>query len=220
MSNIKQIIDEHHARAKKNRYGSWLRFGEDSCHTEPCKVKPQYACPICEELYDTRKEAQDCANQPFNEAGVEVGDIFIIPNSYRAEAPAEGFEHWSAFHIPASPKSSSHFDHNDQWYPYYVVTAIHRYDRNPHRCIVTVITLFDGCLHGGWNPADGNGNHSMFRPGKTRSEQLSDTGSTWWESKRHGQSMGSRFVSAKPCDALRDDARELAEIKISTRSLL
>ena len=218
MSNIKQLIADHRVGARAN-YGSWLSFGEESSHAESVgKVK--YACPVCEKLYDTRKEAQACADQPFNEAGVEVGDIFIIPNSNRYEAPAEGFEHWCAFHIGPSPKASSHFDHNDQWYPYYVVTAIHRDDRDPHRCIVTVITLFDGCLNGGWNPADSDGHHSMFRPGKPREEQKSDIGSTWWESKRHGASMGSRFMEAEPSDELRKDAEELANIRISSNSLL
>ena len=219
MSRVAELVYALNVRAKK-AHCSGFQIGEESAHIEPGKVKCVYACPVCAELYDTRKEADACASQPFNEAGVKVGDIFIIPNSNRYEAPAEGFEHWSAFHLPGDPSESSHFDHSDQWFPYYVVTAIHRCDREPHRAICTVVTLFDGFPRGGWNPTDSDGHNSMFKPGLDDADQPTDVGSTWWESTRNGKTMGERFASAETCATLQVEAKELADMKLSTRALL
>lgn len=220
--SVQQMIDAHNEWAVKNHHYRF-KTGKQSDHFDHQPVptvKPKYACPVCEELYDTHAEAVACGVQPFNEAGVRVGDIFIIPNSNKYQGPAPGYEHWCAFTIEGDPTESSHFDHTKQWFPYFVVTAIHRDDRNPHRAICTVVSLFGGDINAGWNPTDSDGHHSMFKPGLDDADQPTDVGSTWWESERFGKTMGERFASAQPCATLLAEAKQLADTRLSTRSLL
>lgn len=216
--NIQKMIDRQNERAGTC---AKLQYGKDVDELpERFLVGIRYACPTCEKMYDTEHEAMQCRDQLYDTAGLNVGDVVVIPNSNFYTPPAEGYEHWCAFHIPGSPGARSHFDHDGQWFPYYIVSAIHPEERDPHRCVVTVVTLFSGEVYGGWNPADGDGHHSMFHPGHKRAEQHSDTGSTWWESKRHGKTFGSRIVAAEPSSALLTDAKEIASVGISTEKLL
>ncbi len=218
--NIQARIDEWNERAKG--YGSLrLRSGDDvevlpERHITPIK----YACPVCEKLYDTEYQAMCCRDTPYDDAGLVLEDILIIPGECSYGPPAEGQEHWCAFTIESSPGSSSHFDHKKQWFPYYVVTAIHPERHDRHRCVVTVMSLFDGELVGGWNPADGHGHEAMFHPGRSKVMQRSGAYSTWWQSKRHGQTMGHRFISAEPCAKLLEEAQKMSRIGISSHSLL
>lgn len=217
---IQGHIDEWNKRAKG--YGSLrLRSGNDvevlpERHITPLK----YACPICEKLYDTEYQAMRCRDTRYNDAGLVLGDILIIPGECAYEPPAKGQEHWCAFTIESSPGSSSHFEHNKQWFPYYVVTAIHTEQRDRHRCVVTVMSLFGDELSGGWNPANGDGHEAMFHPGRSKAMQRSGAYSTWWTSKRHGKTMGSRFISAKPGTKLLKDAQDMSGVGISSHSLL
>lgn len=212
MLDYKQMVIERN----KDNWTKW-RFG-DTVEKLPEALIPQpikYACPVCEKLYDKEIDAMDCRDMPYDDAGLKVGDIVIIPNSSAYRGPAEGFEHWSAFFIEGDKTETSHFEHHGQWFPYYVVTGIHPEDRGRHRCVVTVMTLYGGALSGGWNLANGDGHHAMFHPGRPRSEQHSDTGSTWWEMVRNGERMGKRFASAQPCATLLEEAKELGQLGIS-----
>ena len=217
--NIQTMVDVWNDRA-----GTWgVKFKSGEKVDElPMQVLTgiKYACPICEKLYDSELEAMQCRDQRYDTAGLQVGDILIIPGAKFYGPPAAGHKRWSAFHIGPSPGARSHFDHEGQWFPYYVVSAVHPERSYRHRCVVTVMTLHKGELYGGWNPADGNGHHSMFHPGRKRSEQHSDTGSLWWESKRHGKTFGSRILAAKPHPSLIEWAKEIAALGISTEKLL
>ena len=183
-------------------------------------VAVKFACPICEELYDTHEEAAACANQEVDFAGIKVGDIVIIP-SKRLYYWEEGFQtHWRAFTMKGDPSAGSHFDHDDSYVPYYVVTAIHGLRREPHRVLVTVCSLISGQLCAGWNPIDGDGHDAMFLPGRPREEQHSDVGSSWWDDVQSGVRLSDQVLKAKPSQKLLNEASVLADMKISSDSLL
>lgn len=219
MMNIQTMVDVWNDRA-----GTWgVKFESGEKVDElpeqvlTCLV---YACPICKKQYDSELRAMKCRDQRYETAGLQVGDILIIPGSSFYGPPATGYEQWSAFDIPASPKAHSHFDHEGKWFPYWVVSAIHPDKSYRHRCVVTVVTLFTGELYGGWNPADGDGHHALFHPGRSRRVQYSDHGSIWWTTKRHGKTYGSRILAAKPDPSLVVVAQEIADLGISTEKLL
>lgn len=180
----------------------------------------EYACPICKKLHDSELQAIKCRDQRYDTAGLQVGDILIIPGAVFYTPPVAGHKRWSAFHIPASPEAQNNFDNEGQWFPYYVVSAVHPDKNYQHRCVVTVVTLHNGELYGGWNPATGDGHHALFHPGRKRVDQHSDHGSTWWTTKRHGTTFGSRILAAEPSSALLADAAKIATLGISTEKLL
>lgn len=217
--NIQTMVDVWNDRA-----GTWgVKFHSgDKADELPDQVLTgiKYACPICKKLHDSELRAMKCRDQRYETAGLKVGDILIILGAKFYGPPAAGHKRWSAFHIPASPGANSHFDHEGQWFPYYVVSAIHPKSDDRHRCVVTVVTLYKGELYGGWNPATGNGHHALFHPGRSRRVQYSDHGSMWWDMKRHGKTFGSRIVAATPHPSLIEKAQEIAALGISTEKLL
>lgn len=213
MMNIQMMLSLWNDRA--GTWGNKLHSGADVDEL-PEQVWPRikYACSICKKLYDSEWEAIECRDQVYETAGLKVGDILIIPGAKFYGPPAAGYEQWNAFDM------HSHFDHEGQWFPYYVVSAIHPDKNYRHRCVVTVVTLHSGELYGGWNPANGNGHHALFHPGRKRGEQHSDHGSTLWGMKRHGKTFGSRIVAATPHASLIEQAQEIAALGISTEKLL
>lgn len=217
--NLHDMLLKWNLEASKLEY-PMLRFGDKAARLPEGLTPLQYACPVCKELYASEIEAMQCREQIYDEAGLLEGDIMVIPGSQFYQPPAKGFEYWCAFSIEGDPNADSHFDHNRQWFPYYVVTTIHPEPRNPHRCVVTVLTMFKGEFHGGWNPANGQGHNAMFHPHAGRSKQHSDIDSTWWTMERDGIPMGDRIICAEPSDKLREQAQDLAKLRISTRNLL
>ena len=212
---------QQHIDAYKKRHEGWFippfRFADQSKSLPGQSSGILYTCPTCNEQYTTPEAAEDCFAQPFELYGVEVGDLVIIPNSNRYSEPV--LDHWCAFHIPGDPDASSHFDQEDQWFPWYVVTSIHQEIHQPsHRVVATVMTLFDGELRGGWNSINGDGHHAMFHHGDK--EQLSDVGSTWWTSERNGIVFSERVDKAQPCGRVLEEAKELADLRITSESLL
>jgi len=220
--NVQEQINVQAERTKGCGYGYRWRTGEnvDALPKDTMTMPIKYACPICNELYDTEIEAMACRDEPYDDAGFIIGDIVIIPGLNLYQPPNEDYKHWCAFEIEGSPGARSHFDHNKQWFPYYVITAIHPHDRDRHRCVVTVMTMFHGELCGGWNPANGNGHYSLYYPGRTRREQPKENNWYRWNLRRHGKTFGNRIASAKIKAKLLIDARELARIGISTENLL
>jgi hypothetical protein len=169
----------------------------------------RFACPVCATTYDTQLAAEVCRDRPFDDGGLKIGDIVVVPskfhNMYEEDDP------WVAFQIPPDPKSESHFDQTGYMVPYYVVTAIHSEWRDPHRCVVTLATLCDGELHTGWNPATGDGHCAMFR---IDGGEHCDDGSNWIDVVR------DFLTTCNPSGTLREEARALAGIRLSTRNLL
>jgi len=167
-----------------------------------------FACPVCSAIYDTAGKAKNCRDQPFDNGGLKIGDIVVVPakyhNMYEEDDP------WLAFPIPPDPRSHSHFDRAGYMVPYYVVTAIHSEWRDPHRCVVTLATLCGGELQTGWNPATGRGHCAMYRIDGHRC----DIGSNWFDV------IQDLLEMCNPSEDMRDEARALAGIGLSTRNLL
>lgn len=168
----------------------------------------KYACPVCNEVYYTEAEARKCRDQPYDNGGLKIGDIVVVPGAYHNRYELD--DPWLAFEIPPDPKSKSHFDWAGYRVPYFVVTAIHGEHRNKHRCVVTLATLCGGELDVGWNPANGDGHKAMFRIDGHRC----DANSTWIETIRE------LLEGCDPPESMRTEAAALAIIGISTRNLL
>ena len=166
-----------------------------------------YACPVCGDLFKTKGSAEKCRDQPFDDGGLKVGDIVVVPGKW-----TKWYENdpWVAFAIPANPKSNDHFDHHEHRVPYYVVTAIHSEYRHEHRCLVTLCSLAGGRLDVGWNPANGDGHHALYCLDGRRC----DVGSTWYEQ------IEPYMKGLKPSAQLIEEAARLARLGISTRNLL
>lgn len=218
--NIQEQINAQAERTKSFGHGTQWRTGENVDALTENGIPINFACPICNELYDTEIEAMACRDEPYDDAGFVVGDIVIIPSVNSYQPPDEAYRHWCAFVIEESPRAKSHFNHNKQWFPYYVVTAIHPHDRDRHRCVATVMTMFHGKLCGGWNPANGDGHYSLFHPGRRKTQQPIKNDWYYWNLRRHGKTFGNRIASAQLCVKLVREARELAEVGISTQNLL
>ncbi len=173
-------------------------------HWQPVK----FACPVCNKVYVSHADAEDCRDQSYEDGGLKVGDIMVVPGKWRNDYSLD--DPWLAFEIPPDLESRSHFDHSGYRVPYYVVTAIHKEWRNKHRCVVTLATLCGGNLHVGFNPADGNGHYAMFRIDGHRC----DIGSTWIDT------IKDLLATCDPPESVRKEAAGLAAIGISTRNLL
>ena len=182
--------------------------GGIEAETLPIYQPIRFACPVCSEVYDTQLAAEVCRDQPFEDGGLRLGDIVVVPGKY-----CNGFEEddpWLAFQIPPDPNSDSHFARAGYMVPYYVVTAIHPEPRDPHRCVVTLATLCGGELEAGWNPSTGEDHHAMFRIDGKRC----DVGSSWIDF------IGDLLRECDPSEDMRDEARALAGMRLSSGSLL
>ena len=175
----------------------------------------RFQCPICLKSYATVQEAETCRDVPTDWSGWRLGDLCIIPGTRRYYSTCISRPEWLAFTLPADPASSSHFDRTETFFPWWVVTALHRDRRDRHRALITVSTLAFGKLYDGWNPADGDGHHAMYRPGVPEAEQRSAASSTWWQHP----GIAERIMAAVPPDAVLKDAVVLAD-SIESGSLL
>lgn len=182
----------------------------DEAETLPNQGAPiQYACSVCGETYPTLKEAKACRNQPYDDGGLEVGDLVAVPGVLGV---SDEKDLWVAWNIPADPTSTSHFDRAGRGVPLFVVTAKHAdAPRDEHRCLVTLCSLVGGHLRVGWNPANGNGHYALFR---VRDGHRCDIGSTWYGV------IKDSLDKCEPCARVKKEAAELAAIGISTRNLL
>jgi len=165
-----------------------------------------FSCPVCKEVYATAAEARECRDQPYDTAGMEIGDIVVVPGAYHNSYDPS--DPWVAFVIPPDKDSNDHFERAGYTIPYFVVTAVHSEERNPHRALVTLCSLAGGSLRAGWNPADGDGHYAMFKPNST------DNRSYW------GKRIQKFLDCCEPCAIVKVEAAQLANIKLSTRSLL
>jgi len=168
-----------------------------------------YACPVCGKHYETVDEAEACRDQPYDDGGLKLGDIVVVPGKITYWMGVH--DPWIAFTIPADPKASSHFERKDQHVPYYVVTAFHGDRDDAHRCLVTLCSLAGGAITVGWNPANGDGHHSLFRP---NGDKHCDIGSTWIEA------IGPYLEGLEPPAQVIEEAARLARVGISSRNLL
>lgn len=198
MRDIKALIDSLEDDVKTGK----------NVDTLACQMDPiLFACPICKKLFDTKAKAIKCRDQPFDTGGLKVGDIVIVPgewNSWYLDDP------WIAFEIKPDPTSSNHFEHGSRMIPYFVVTAIHSNNREPHQCIVTLVTLCGG-IQVGWNPANGEGHLAMYR---IDGGKHCDIDSTWIET------ITPYLEECKPSKQMLEEAARLARVGISTRNLL
>ena len=202
MKDIEAIVAEY-----LDRLNPQVKGGVEA-ETLPAYQPIRFACPVCDQAFDTQIGAEVCRDQPFDDGGLKIGDIVVVPGKYHNMYEED--DPWVAFQIPPDPKSHSHFDRAGYMVPYYVVTAIHSEPRDPHRCVVTLATLCDGELQTGWNPANGDGHHAMFCiDGKN-----CDANSTWIDVIR------DLLTTCKPSEVMRKEARALAGIRLSTRNLL
>jgi hypothetical protein len=168
----------------------------------------KFFCPVCGEVFDTESKAIECRDQPFEDGGLKVGDIVVVPGQWTDWYDAS--DPWVAFEIPPDPKSNDQFDCERKMVPYYVVTAIHGKWRNPHRCVVTLVSLVSSALNAGWNPATGEYHDAMFR---IDGGKHCDVDSVWIDTVEP-------YLNCKPCKQLLEEAAWLARLGISTRNLL
>ncbi len=198
-------------KKEMEEYGR-IKLG-DACPKFATPAAPiLFTCPVCNTSYDTQEEAESCRDQPYDIAGWSVGDLVLIPGKqvYQKATRPE----WIAFTHPADPESPSHLDHHDTYHPWWVITHIGPQPRDPHRAVVTVCSLANGDLYDGWNPANGDGHHAMYRPGAPEREQHAVGGSCWWKW------VGNWILDANPPKVVVQEAEQLATMGICSTILL
>ncbi len=167
-----------------------------------------YQCSVCLESYGSEQEAVACVNQPADWQGWNVGDLIIIPGKRFGREPKDPQwtmdEKWVAFKEDADPKSSSHFDHCDNYHAWWLIVSLH-FRPKSHETRVSVMTeIFYPEVRQGWNPADGNGHYTLFLPGVLEVNQLPHA-STWWEA------VGESVYYAEPSREMLQRAKEITE---------
>ncbi len=203
MRDIQAIV------AAKIKDGWRMEIGKEA-ETLVNQVSPiKFACPVCGETFATEKAAKKCRDQAYDDCGLKIGDIVVVPGAYRNDYGMN--DPWLAFEIPPDPRSDDHFDRTGYRVPYFVVTAIHGDERDKHRCLVTLATLCGGELRLGWNPANGDGHEAMYR---IDGGQHCDPSSTWIEDIREF------LEKCEPSAQMREEATRLARVGISTTNLL
>lgn len=186
----------------------------------------QYACPVCEKVYENSILAHDCANQPVETYGLKVGDLLLIPGkhvhngNFDAKRPD-----WIWFQVAADLDSRDHFDRYPHVYLWWVVTALHMDLHDRHKVVYTVVSLANNQLWGGYNTFGGH--EHAFVPGLPMEKQPyahrdhdGKINDYYWTKVRNGKTIGERILAATPSDTLRAEAAELAAIGISTTNLL
>ncbi len=170
-----------------------------------------FSCPVCNEVYPTREEAEECRDQPYDNAGLKIGDIVVVPGAHHGRFDPD--DPWIAFSIPGNAESENHFDQTGYKVPFYVVTAIHDAFKHCHRCLVTLASLCGNCLQIGWNPADGDGHYALYRLDGKRHCVVGKN--TYWLDQ-----IDSLLNECIIPDQVREEAAVLATLGISTRNLL
>jgi hypothetical protein len=167
-----------------------------------------FSCPVCGSTFYTPQEALACRDQPFDTGGLKVGDIVVVPGMARGHYDLD--DPWLAFEILPDPDSDSHFSRAGYKVPYFVVTAVHSEHRSEHRCLVTLVSLVGGSLSVGWNPANGEGHHALYRIDGGKHCEAND----YWIEKIED------LLDCKPSSDMLEEAARLSRVGISTRSLL
>jgi hypothetical protein len=190
----------------------YYQFGKDTKTLPDPSQEILFSCPVCGETYKTVSEAVACRDQPFDNDDLCVGDIVVVPG--KGSRWSDEDDPWVAFTIPSDPDSLNHFENNPSHVPYYVVTAIHTGDKyTRHECRVTLARFYtrDDTRHieAGWNPADGNGHHTILSLG----QDISDV-------YYYGDRIGDLFGQCEPSKELIHEAAILAAMGISTRQLI
>jgi hypothetical protein len=186
-----------------------VQTGKDAATLANQMAPIKLACPVCEKVYDTEAEAIECRDQPYDDGGLTVGTIVVLPSKWTTwYNPTDP---WVAFTVPADPSNESHFRHDSQFVPYYVVTAIHGEERDPHRCIVTLSSLVSGVLSVGWNSATGEGHYAMYRLDGGKHCRP-------WPAWR--TEIGPYLEGLQPPDQVVEEAARLARLGISTWNLI
>lgn len=199
MRDIQRLID----KAKGFQIG-------DEAYTLPDQTAPiGFSCPICGKVYETEAEAIECRDQPYDNDGLSVGDIVIVPGKWNNNGDLN--DPWIAFEISSVGDAESHFDHAGYKIAFFVVTAIHDESTPKHRCIVTLASLANGSLRVGWNPANGDGHYTLFKTdGVRRAYQ-----NMYWPNR-----MGELLYQCVIPDQVREEAATLAALGIISRNLL
>ena len=195
----------------ESKYRS-IKLGDASPKFVTPEVPILFTCPVCNTSYDTPEEAENCRDRPYDIAGWSVGDLVLIPGKWLYQKASR--PEWIAFTQPADSESPSHFNHRDTYHPWWVITHIGPEDRHPHRPVVTVCSLAEGRLHHGWNPANGDGHHAIYRPGVPEIEQHAVGGSCWWKW------AGNWILTANPPKVVVQEAEQLAAMGIYSSLLL
>ena len=204
MRNIEALINELNSEYH-------IALIDDEYGTLPDPTMPvMYACPVCGNQYGTIREAAECRDQPYDDGGLKVGDIVVIPGTGHNQIALN--DPWLAFAIPEDPESGSHFDRAGYRVPFFVVTAVHVEPKRAHRCIVTVASLYEGRLRVGWTPANGDGHYEVF---KLTGERTSIGHNDYWIDK-----MGMLLTQCVVPEQVKEEAAALAAMGLSTRSLL
>ena len=204
MRNVQQMVD-----MMVNKYSSILIDDEYGTLPDPC-MPVMYACPVCGDQYGTVGEAAECRDQPYDDGGLKVGDIVVIPGAWHNQIALD--DPWLAFTIPEDSESGSHFDRAGYKVPFFVVTAVHVEPKQRHRCIVTIASLYEGRLNIGWSPANGDGHHEVF---KLNGERNSIGHNDYWVDR-----MEWRLAQCVVPEQVKKEAAFLAAMGLSTRSLL
>jgi len=201
VSTLNNINDQLHAMVS-------LRTGKNVATLADQMEPIQHACPVCGNVYLTRTEALKCRDKPFEDGDLTVGTIVAVPGKSSQFPPDDP---WMAFIIPPDPESDSHFHRAGYRVPLFVVTAIHGEPRSPHRCVVTLVSLVGSHLTTGWTPATGEGHLALFR---IDGGKHCDVDSTWIDRVK------DLLVDCNPSDKMREQAKRLARIGISSDDLL
>jgi hypothetical protein len=204
MRDIQEMVD------KLNRKYPIILIDDENGVLPDQYTPVMYACPVCGEQYGTVDEAAECRDQPYDNDGLKVGDIVVVPGAWANEIEFD--DPWLAFIIPRDPRSDSHFDQAGFRVPFFVVTAIHGEQRDKHRCVVTLASLYEGRLRIGWNPANGEGHHEIF---KLTSERSRNGRNDYWIDK-----MGTLLDQCVIPSQVKEEAAALAAMGLSTRCLI
>jgi hypothetical protein len=189
-----------------------IQTGKDVLTLADQMAPLEFACPVCGEVYKTEAEAIECRDQPYDDGGLMVGTIVVVPGLYYCQWPLN--DSWLAFVMPPdsdNENANNHLAKGGYRVPYFVVTAIHAERGNEHQCLVTLASLCGGNLTVGWNPATGGGHYALYR---IDGGKHCEGDSTWVE-------LIEPYLSkCKPSPEMLDEAARMARLGISTRSLL
>lgn len=166
----------------------------------------KFACPVCSKIFATEKAARKCRDQLYDDGGLKIGDIVVVPGAYYHYHNCSLNDPWLAFKVPPN-----FGDYTGYRVPYYVVTALHGDETDKHRCLVTLATLCGGELQVGWNPANGDGHLAMYR---IDGGKHCDANSTWLEK------IQELLETCEPSTQMQEEAARLARLGISTVNLL
>jgi hypothetical protein len=200
MRDIQEMV-----KSMQKRMGNYVKVGDETATLSSQDSPIRYACPVCGEVYKTMKEAEECRDQPFDDGGLKIGDIVVVPGAHNYRHLRSDYP-WLAFEIP------SDLDSGGYRIPFFVVTAIHT-NREKHRCVVTLATILGEIIYEGWNPANGNGHYEIFKLDESPRNQKNH--SDYWVDR-----MGDLLEKCVVPEQVKEEAAYLASLGISTGNLI